>query len=122
LTADATTLEGWPNRSEILHSSGHDNDDWCITTSDKPSAQRTGEVVARLGRSTHNDQIGVIGIGNSQELPRRFPMSENKSQVDTVMTRVVPDFVTQFLGLLGNRLLHCSVDTCRTDKRSGGRG
>jgi len=102
--------------------SRHDNDDRCIASPDKSSAQGTGEVVARLGRSPDDDQIGVGGAGDPQELRDRVPSSVDEGEVDAQVLGIDADQVAQLSRAIGHRLFDCPVGNCGPRKRGGSRG
>jgi len=49
------------------YTSGHDKDDWCSASSDKPLTTRTSKVVAHLGGALNDDQVSAVGVGYPQE-------------------------------------------------------
>jgi hypothetical protein len=91
------------------HTSGHDDDDRCTAFSDKPPTQRSRKVVASLGGAPNDEQIGVVGVGNPQELSGCVPLGMDERDVDTVVMTVGADLIAQSLCLIGHRLLNGPV-------------
>jgi len=122
-------LQNWVSEIRRAHdvlfdryASGHHDDDRGTVSTDKPSAQRARKVMARLGRSSDDNQIGVIRTCNPQELRGRVSLSVDECEVDTVVKRVAANLVAQLLGLIDHRLLDCPVGNNRTAKRGRRRG
>jgi hypothetical protein len=64
---------------------GHNDYDRCVASADEAPPERTSEPVARLPRSTNNDLVCVLCIGDPQYLGRRVPTGIDKRKVDTLV-------------------------------------
>jgi hypothetical protein len=91
------------------YASGHNNDNRSIPLSDKPPAQRTSQLMASLGGTPNDEQIGVTGVRNTHELSGCVPVGTNEGDVDSMVVAVRAHLSAEFFCLVGHRLLHGPV-------------
>ena len=104
------------------HTSRYDHDDRRIASSDKPSAQRTRQVVTSFGGAPNDQEIGLAGVGNPQELFGDIAHRMDERHVDTVVMAVPAHLTAQFLRLITYGLLNGPVGDDRAAKGGRSRG